>query len=136
MAMRPVDSEAAFARELIRNAVWSVLYHEAALPKAHRTVAVIRIAIEQGFSEIDLDKIEANEEADPDAAKTAVEYMTACMQEALNSIDYHEEELRDAHRTLGFAKAVIMRGSYEIDLDEIKAEVAKELAGRRAEETA
>jgi hypothetical protein len=107
-----------------------VFYHEEALPKAHRSVAVIRVTIEQGFSgEIDLKAIEADEDADPDTARTAVEYMTACMQRALTSVEYHAEQLRLAHQALGFAEAVVMRGKYEIDFDEIKAEVAKKLLG-------
>ena len=129
---KDADTDLVFVRELVKRGVWSILYHEQCLLKAHRLVGVVKQVVERGFPEIDTSTITGNDDddyVDQENAETAAEYVAACMHDALSGVTHHEEYLRKAHHELACAKMIVARGNYPgIDIKAISEEQAKRLA--------
>lgn len=123
------DNESDYVRELVADAAWGIGYHEESLRKAHVVLGLIKGAIIKGFPDIDLEVYEG-EDMEREDATTPNEYIGACYSDALSSVKGHEDGLRNAHRNLAFAIAVVRRGNYDLDIDEIKREQAAKAQAR------
>jgi hypothetical protein len=73
---------------------------------------------------IDVSKITA-EDYHEEARETAAEFVEQAMAEVLSSIKWQEEELCKAHAAIALAKAVILRGKYDIDIEQVRAAAQK-----------
>jgi hypothetical protein len=131
MPRETYDNELDYVRGLVADAVWGIGYHEKGLRKAHVTLGLIKGAIIKGFPDINLDDYEG-EDLEREDAETANEYIGAVYSDAVSSVTHHEDGLRDAHRSLAFAIAVVRRGNYDLDIDEIKREQAAKAQARMA----
>lgn len=117
------DNELVHVRELVADALWGIYYHEDALAKAHVALGLLKGVIVKAFPDIDLEVYEG-EDMEREDATTPVEYIGAVYSDAVSSVKHHEDGLRNAHRNLAFTIAVMRRGNYDLDIDEVKREQA------------
>jgi len=117
----PPKSEVDAMRELVRSAIWTVLYHEGELCKAHVIAAcaeVMRVRGNYPFTMAEALKCYDDDNDNP--PKNPEEWAKYTIGEAANGIVWHENALVEAHATLAVTKMMLVRGNYtEIDLDEI-----------------
>jgi hypothetical protein len=115
------DIEVAFVREAIERAVWTYMYHENRLPRAHQELAHLKAIMSRCFIEINLDEIDCDkydEEENP--PKNAAEYISMLWADALNSINDHERLLSNARITMAGAENMLKRCNYpEINFEQI-----------------
>ena len=117
--------ELAIVQKMAKSVMWDLLYHEAELPKSHRKVNLIKDMIKRHYPKINIDEIDAIEDDyEPIDAEDYMRYEYAC---ALDGIQHHEEYLRRAHEQMAGLTALIMRGGYAIDLEQIRSEQAKRI---------
>ena len=115
-------NETEFVRNLLDRAFWGVVYHEGELRTRHKETAIVKsVAAQAG---IDVSKITA-EDYHEEARETAAEFVEQAMAEVLSSIKWQEEELCKAHAAIALAKAVILRGKYDIDIEQVRAAAQK-----------
>jgi hypothetical protein len=128
MASTPLD-ETSIIYELVRRHVWGMMYHERELRLKHRKLSVLKAMLQSCFPEIEYNKIAPapEDEDDRDDADNPINFMRNAIAQTLASISWHEREMREAHGCLALAKAVVVRGNYEIDIAAITAEQARQL---------
>ena len=75
---------------------------------------------------------EPEEAADGDPIITSVEQLICnFLNDARETVETYEENLRDAHSRVAFTKIMLARGNYtEIDLTEVQKEVDQQLKKR------
>jgi len=126
------EQVASLLRSQLRGAFWGVGYHEKALRKAHKHLAVVRIFLKHtDFSITDEKASEAFDGGgEMEDCESSMELAPWLLGNALHSITYHEEELKKAHAALGSWKALMLRARIELPLAEIEEEALKPLHER------
>src|SRR5215469_1867325 len=121
-----------FMRLQLRGSFWNVGYHEAALRRAHKHIAVVRSFLKHtDFSITDEKASEAFEDGcEMENCESPIELAQWLLGNALHSITYHEEELKKSHAALGSWKALMLRARFELPLAEIEEEALKGVAER------
>lgn len=119
-------------REYARKALWSVIYHEDELNLSHKKVATVHALIERLGIPVDrqvaLETYENNDEEEP--VGNAIVLAQWLFGQQIWYVAYHEKELSNAHHVLGLVKAMIQRGKYEVQLDEIETDERRKKAER------
>jgi len=124
--MRETTDPIAFVREIMRDALWHIAYHEHELPKAIAELEYAKALMRRANIDMIAERADINDDGDK-LAKNITQFALQFYDEKDGDVEHHEERLREAYRNVGFAKTLLMRGNYtEIDLKEIEAEVAEE----------
>ena len=128
MRMANVTDAVSFVREIVRQAMWDIAYHEHALPKAQQELEYAKTMMKRGGFNEDATPADLTEDGDHFKFKNVTQFALSFFEGTSDSVEHHEEGLRDGYRALAFAKMMLLRGSYtEIDLKEIEKEVAEEV---------
>jgi len=120
-------------QEIVRKAFWQVHYHERALHTAHKSLAQIKsffVRCNITVTDYQIKKFkESYDEDDLHDGNVTPELIGAALLESrLDSIQWHEVELKKAHEELASAKALMNRGNFtkaEVDFEKIDNEQRK-----------
>lgn len=119
-----VTDDVELMREMVRNALWSIEYHEEALTSAHKRLAIGKSLMERvGLTVSSEEALKRfHEDEDERDFKSSTDFLAYIYGDLLNSIEWHELELRSAHDLLAAVKAMMIRGKYtEFTIDEVAA---------------
>jgi hypothetical protein len=122
----------AFVREIVRSAVWNVVYHKHALPKAYADLNLAKeMARLCGFDEDAADRARVDDDNEDYIFDNIEEFAGSILCSKENSVKYHEDEVKKSHDKMAFVTILLSRGKYtEIDIAEIEAEVEAKLVER------
>lgn len=127
------DAELAYV--LAYDAFWDVHYHEGELTKAHKVLAIAKAMMARvsgvTFTVEDAFKFhnDSDEEGDDKASWSPIDWFRYQIGQEAWEVDYHETELKEAHAVLGTVKALLLRTTYNINLDEVEQAVKAKLKG-------
>jgi len=122
--------ECELMRKIVRDALFKVAYHERELSRAHKLLAVTHALVKRTDIQMTDEEAERiyNEVENEEDCETAVDLLAFTLGSALNGVEYHETELRDAHNNLAQAKALAQRARIEVPIAEIAAEERERMA--------
>ena len=127
-----VTDDIGLARDNLQTACWDVGYHEQELEEAHHKLGLVTALLKRAGLEFDPKRALAaydNDEDGEDADMWSSEgFAMNLLGHAIHRVEYHEEELAEAHRMTALAKALIMRAGLE---HEIPFAAEEELAKKR-----
>ena len=113
-----------FVREIARKLFSSQAHHEAELPLRLKKKMLIQGILDRlGIDEKTVEREDYEEDGDIMTA-TVEQYACYLLDDAIYSIEYHEQGLKKTHRDMALFKIMFARGNYsdKINLDEIEAE--------------
>ena len=120
MVRKKVEDDIGLARDNLQSAYWGVGYHERELEKAHHKVGLVTALLKRAGLEFDPKRALAaydNDEDGEDADMWSSEgFAMNLLGRELHFVNYHEEELADAHHMAAVAKALIMRAGLESEI--------------------
>ena len=113
-----------FVRAVVRQACWELAYSEADLPRKYRKLEQAKeLAKRCGFT-ADPESIQVDdydETTDLQTFGNVEQLIAGLIQEATDSISYHEKAIKQALTKVAMAKIMLARGNYtEIDFREIE----------------
>lgn len=123
-----VTNDTELMRDVLRNAVWAMRYHERALQTSHEWLAIAK-AVQPYFPGVDFSRVTADDYDDDDNSvpSSVGEFVQELLAKWLSEVAYHEDALQKAHARFAIAKAMMRRGDWDIDIEAVFAQVAKQL---------
>jgi hypothetical protein len=139
---KPPKDDVEVMRELARETLWRIDYHETRLIMAHKIVSYVKAMLVRGNYEFSF--TEACNDADEDDydynsssvnARSADQWIKCIVSESAAAVTHHEKELTGAMAALGAIKVALKRGNYhEIDLGEIAKKIQADNRAREQRE--
>lgn len=134
--MRSCNTIDEFAHEVLRSAIWDIIYHERELKNATKILGFAKQLIERcNFTEIDITEIEKGPydefgEDEDDEADDAIDFARSMLRTKVWSAKHHEEYLKEGARNLALAQIVAVRLGYNFSIEEIQKQVTEQLDER------
>jgi hypothetical protein len=118
--------------EILRNAFWHVGYHELELAKAHRKAAAVHALLQRCDLLTNLTEARKTYDAmdDVDDPRSVDELARTMLVEAADTIEHHEQTLRESHTKLAHAKALLQRTNFHISLTDLEDYAKRQLNER------
>lgn len=124
--MRLTKDAIDFVREVVRQPIWHIAYHEHQLPKAVAELQRAKALLERAGISLNTERAEPDDD-DELHFESLEQFALSFYDEKVGSVKHHEELLQEACRNLGYSKVLLMRGNYtEIDVAEIQQSVDEE----------
>jgi hypothetical protein len=117
-------NEIEFVSDLMEDAFWHVLYHEEELRSHHKQLAIAKAAA--AMAGIDVSKITADD-CHEEERTNAAEFIEQVVADVMGSVRFHEQELCSAHTQVALIKAMILRGRFDIDIEQVEAKAKKRI---------
>ena len=134
MTIRACDTIDEFAHEVLRDAIWGIMYHERELKRQTKTVGLAKQLIERcNFTEINIVEIEKepyDDYGDDEESDDVIDFARSTLRTEVNSAKYHENGIKDGARKLALAQIVAVRLGYNFSIDEIQKQVTEQLNER------
>jgi hypothetical protein len=122
MKQNNAKDEIEFISDIMKDAFWGVFYHEGELRSCHKRLAIAKSAA--AMAGVDVSKITADDYHEEEQTN-AIEFIEQAVADVLNSIKWQEQQLCEAHANVALAKAMILRGKFDIDIEQVEAKAKK-----------
>ena len=113
----------AIVSDVLRQAFWSIAYHEAELPKAHRKIANTNALLQRANLLLELTEARKIVDAmdDEEDARNVQQFAASLLIDAAESVRYHETNQTIGHTKLAHAKALMRRCGLDLPLHDLEA---------------
>jgi len=122
-----IKDDGDFVRECIRSVVRGICYHEEELVRAHQNLATAQSLVERLGCSVDQQQALKiyEEDEDNEPVGSADKLAQWLFGRAVWYVRHHEKKLSEEHALFGVVKTLIPRGSYDLSVDDIAAEVRR-----------